>query len=86
MIAWENQNISLLQTIHETLLDRKSLKLQIEQSDFTLKNKDIELVIKKVQYQAGKADIIDFNNAVMAKNNQLKREYFIKKSAKIKRV
>lgn len=84
MIAWENQNISLLQTIYETLLDIKKLKLQIEQSDFTLKNKDIELVIKKVQYQAGKADIIDFNNAVMAKNNQLKENISLKNQLKSK--
>ncbi len=84
MISWENQNITLLQSIYETLLEIKKLKLQVEQSDFNLKNKDIELVIKKVQYQAGKADIIDFNNAVMAKNNQLKENISIKNQLKSK--
>ena len=72
LIAWENQNVALIQAIYETLLAIKKLKLQIEQSDYALKNKDIELILKKIQYEAGKVDIIDLNNAVMAKNNQLK--------------
>lgn len=84
MISWENQNIALLQTIYETLLEIKKLKLQVEQSDFNLKNKEIELIIKKIKYEAGKADIIDFNNAVMAKNNQLKENISIKNQLKSK--
>ena len=39
-IAWENKNVEILQTIYETLLTIKKLKLQIEQSDYSLKNKD----------------------------------------------
>lgn len=84
MISWENKNIALLQTIYETLLEIKKLKLQVEQSNFNLKNKEIELVIKKIKYEAGKADIIDFNNAVMAKNNQLKENISTKNQLKSK--
>ena len=84
LIAWENQNIALIQAIYETLLAIKKLKLQIEQSDYALKNKNIELILKKIQYEAGKVDIIDLNNAVMAKNNQLKENISLKNSLKDK--
>ena len=84
LIAWENQNVALIQAIYETLLAIKKLKLQIEQSDYALKNKDIELILKKIQYEAGKVDIIDLNNAVMAKNNQLKENISLKNSLKDK--
>ncbi len=84
LMAWENQNVALIQAIYETLLAIKKLKLQIEQSDYALKNKDIELILKKIQYEAGKVDIIDLNNAVMAKNNQLKENISLKNSLKDK--
>ena len=84
IIAWENANVAILQTIYETLLNIKKLKLQIEQSDYTLKNKDIELIIKRIQYEAGKVDIIDLNNAIMSKNNQQKENISLKNSLKDK--
>lgn len=84
LIAWENQNIALLQAIYETLLAIKKLKLQIEQSDYSLKNKEIELILKKIQYEAGKVDIIDLNNAIMSKNNQQKENISLKNSLKDK--
>ena len=65
LIAWENENIAILQIIYETLLFIKKLKFQIEQSDYALKNKDIELILKKIQYEAGRVDIIDLNNEIM---------------------
>ncbi|PUE66076.1 TolC family protein [Arcobacter caeni] len=83
-IAWENENIAILQTIFETLLNIKKLKLQIEQSDYALKNKDIELILKRIQYEAGKVDIIDLNNAIMSKNNQQKENISLKNSLKDK--
>ena len=46
MLAWENENIALIQAIYETLLEIKKLGLQIEQSDYSLKNKEIELILK----------------------------------------
>jgi len=84
LIAWENQNVALLQAIYETLLAIKKLKLQIEQSDYAIKNKDIELILKKIQYEAGKVDIIDLNNAIMSKNNQEKENISLKNSLKDK--
>lgn len=85
LISWENENIAILQTIFETLLNIKKLNLQIQQSDYSLKNKEIELILKRIQYEAGKADIIDLNNAVMAKNNQLKENISLKNSLKDKK-
>jgi outer membrane protein TolC len=84
LIAWENQNIALIQAIYETLLAIKKLKLQIEQSDYSLKNKEIELMLKKIQYEAGRVDIIDLNNAIMSKNNQQKENISLKNSLKDK--
>lgn len=84
LINWENKNIAILQTIYETLLDIKKLKLQIQQSNYTLKNKQIELILKKIQYEAGKVDIIEFNNALMSKNNQQKENVSLKNSLKDK--
>lgn len=72
LIAWENENILILQRIYETLLEIKKIKFQIEQSDYALKNKEIELILKKIQYEAGKIDITELNNAIMSKNNQQK--------------
>ena len=84
LIAWENQNVALLQVIYETLLSIKKLKLQITQSDYSLKNKDIELILKRIQYEAGKVDIIDLNNAIMSKNNQQKENISLRNSLKDK--
>ena len=84
LIAWENQNIALIQAIYETLLAIKKLKLQVEQSDYALKNKEIELIIKKIKYEAGKVDIIDLNNAVMSRNNQQKENISLKNLLKDK--
>ena len=84
LIACENQNIALIQAIYETLLTIKKLKLQIEQSDYSLKNKEIELILKKIQYEAGRVDIIDLNNAVMSRNNQQKDNISLKNLLKDK--
>jgi len=84
LIAWENENITILQTIYETLLFIKKLKFQIEQSDYSLKNKDIELILKRIQYEAGRVDIIELNNAIMSKNNQQKENISLKNSLKDK--
>lgn len=84
LIAWENQNIALIQAIYETLLAIKKLKLQIEQSDYSLKNKDIELILKRIQYEAGRVDITELNNAIMSKNNQQKENISLKNSLKEK--
>lgn len=84
LIAWENENILILQRIYETLLEIKKIKFQIEQSDYALKNKEIELILKKIQYEAGKIDITELNNAIMSKNNQQKENISFLNSLKDK--
>jgi outer membrane protein len=84
LISWENENILILETIYETLLNIKKLRFQIEQSDYLLKNKEIELLLKKIQYEAGKVDIIELNNAIISQNNQKKENISLKNSLKEK--
>ncbi len=82
LLAWENDNLTLLETIYETLLQIKKLTIQLEQSEYQLKNKDIELILKKIQYENGKSDITELNDAIMAKNTQYKTNIDLKNSLK----
>jgi outer membrane protein TolC len=84
LLSWENQNSQLLESIYDTLLEISKLKLQIEQSRYKLENKDIELIIKKIQYEAGRTDIVELNNAIMAKNTQFKDNISLENSLKDK--
>lgn len=68
LLSWENENSEILLSIYSTLLEIKKLKYQQFQNRIQYENKDIELIIKKIQYEAGKSDIIELNNAVMSKN------------------
>ena len=68
LLSWENENSELLLSIYSTLLEIKKLKYQQFQNRIKYENKDIEFIIKKIQYEAGKSDIIELNNAVMSKN------------------
>ncbi len=73
LINWEMENNAILETIYETLLQIKQLKIQIEQNKYSLKNKEIQLELKKIQYEAGNADITELNNAIIEKNSQFKQ-------------
>eukprot|EP01028_Stygiella_incarcerata_P001565 TRINITY_DN1278_c0_g1_i3.p1 TRINITY_DN1278_c0_g1~~TRINITY_DN1278_c0_g1_i3.p1 ORF type:complete len:389 (-),score=-53.24 TRINITY_DN1278_c0_g1_i3:16-1182(-) len=84
LIAWEIENKAILETIYETLLEIKKVKLQIEQSEYSLKNKEIELILKKIQYEAGNADITELNDAIMSKNTQYKENISLINSLKDK--
>ncbi|MFA5720664.1 MAG: TolC family protein [Aliarcobacter sp.] len=68
LLSWENENSELLLSIYSTLLEIKKLKYQQFQNRIKYENKDIELIIKKIQYEAGKSDIIELNNTIMSKN------------------
>lgn len=68
MLSWENQNSQLIYTIYNILLEIKKREIEIEQIKVRLINKNIEEIIKKIQYDAGKTDIIELNNAIMSKN------------------
>ena len=84
MLAWESDNYTILQTVYETLLEISKIKLQIEQSSYSLQNKEIELILKKIQYEAGSGDITDLNNAMIAKNSQYKENISLENSLKDK--
>lgn len=81
-IAWDNENKALLQTIYEILLNISKINTQLKQSSYSLKNKDIELILKKIQYEAGDVDIISLNDAIIAKNSQYKSNINLKNSLK----
>lgn len=72
-LAWENQNNEILQSVYNTLLEIKKLYVQLEQINYELKNSEIELVLKKIQYENGKADITELNDAIMSKNTQYRQ-------------
>ncbi|XPV68014.1 MAG: TolC family protein [Halarcobacter sp.] len=82
LLSWENDNSTLLEKIYETLLQIKKLNIQLEQNEYQLKNKNIELVLKKIQYENGKSDITELNDAIMAKNIQYKTNVDLKNSIK----
>ncbi|MCT7597627.1 TolC family protein [Aliarcobacter butzleri] len=84
LLSWENQNSQILQSMYDTLLEISKLKFQIIQGKYQLENKDIELIIKKIQYEAGKTDIVELNNAVMSKNTQIKSNIALENSLKDK--
>ena len=85
LISWENENNQILQIVYETLLEISKLNLQIEQGEYKLQNTEIELIINKIQYEAGSLDIIDLNNAIISKNNQFKENISLKNSLKDKK-
>lgn len=68
MLVWENQNQNYLQNIYNILLEINKINLQIDQTKYKGLNKEIEEIIKTIQYEAGKGDIIELNNAIMNKN------------------
>ncbi|QDF28081.1 TolC family protein [Halarcobacter anaerophilus] len=81
-LNWESDNNELFQDIYEILLNIEKLKVQLEQSADKYKNSEIELIIKKVQYEAGDGDITELNDAIMSKNNQYKEIINLKNSIK----
>lgn len=81
-LNWESDNNDLFQSIYEILLNIEKLKVQLEQSADKYKNSEIELIIKKVQYEAGDGDITELNDAIMSKNNQYKEIINLKNSIK----
>lgn len=75
----QTRSIQLKQTIASlngqiftTLLNLKKNGYLLEQSNLRLKNKEIEIFIKHQLYDAGKVDITELNNALMAKSSELK--------------
>ncbi len=84
LLSWENENSQILESIYDTLLEIKKIKIQIEQGVYKLANKEIELSIKKIQYEAGDTDIVELNNALMSKNSQIQDNISLENSLKDK--
>ena len=82
LLAWENENKQILQNVYKILLGIKKLYIQLEQSDYQYKNKEIELILKKIQYENGQSDITELNDAIMAKNDQYKEYINLENSIK----
>ena len=59
------------QLINAVLTYRKNA-IALQQSDVRLKNTQIEIFLKRKQYEAGDLDITFLNNALMAQSNELK--------------
>ena len=76
LIAWENDNVLILQTIYETLLNIKKLNLQIEQSDYYLKNKDIELILKSIIFISLALKFVYFESSYSFSFNEFFNEIF----------
>ena len=71
---------TLLYDIYYTVLQIEKLKMQIDQNEYGMQNQDIEIYKKKIQYEAGKVDIVELNNALMGKNTQIKENIRLKNS------
>ena len=80
LLSWENNNNALYQKVYEIILNISKLNFQKEQSIYELKNKEIELILKKIEYEAGKTDIIELNNAIMTKNAAYKSKVDLENS------
>ena len=80
LLTWEKDNNELYQQIYTTQVTLKRLNFQLKQSEYRLKNTEINLFLKQEQYKVGSVDMIELNNAIMDKNDQLKQIITIKES------
>ena len=71
-LAVKQQRANLNLQLFTALLNYRKSLYQLQQSDQRLKNKEIEIFLKRQQYEAGKADITQLNNALMDKSTELK--------------
>ena len=71
-IALTKEIASINEGLFNALLNYKRTLYQKEQSELILKNKEIEVFIKRQLYEVGKADITELNNALMAQSSELK--------------
>ncbi|MEA3352827.1 MAG: TolC family protein [Campylobacterota bacterium] len=76
----EDERSTLLYEIYNNLLRIKKIKMQIDQNRYSLKNQDIEIYKKKIQYESGQIDIVELNNALMGKNTKIKENIILKNS------
>lgn len=82
MLNWQSKNQQYLQNIYTILLEIRKINFQLDQAKFRGLNKEIEEIIKTIQYEAGRADIIELNNAIMSKNTVKKEIISLENSIK----
>lgn len=70
--AFAKEIASINEELFSALLNYKKTLYQKEQSELILKNKEIEIFIKRQLYDVGKADITELNNALMEQSSELK--------------
>lgn len=63
---------SLNQQLITAVLTYRKNEITLQQSDLRLKNAQIEIFLKRKQYEAGDVDITFLNNALMNQSNELK--------------
>ncbi|MDD3505354.1 MAG: TolC family protein [Sulfurimonas sp.] len=71
-IALFKEIAAINEGLFSALLNYKKTLYQKQQSELILKNKEIEIFIKRQLYDVGKADITELNNALMAQSSELK--------------
>ncbi len=72
LIGLDKERTILYQELFVSLLKLEKLKFSLEQTEYKLKNGDIEVFLKKEQYKIGTVDITELNRALMDKNSILK--------------
>lgn len=73
------QNIANLNLqLFNALLNYEKSRYQVEQSAKRIANYEIEVFIKRQQFDAGKTDITELNNALMNKSSELKTHASLK--------
>ncbi len=72
LIGLDQERTILYKQLFTVLFDLERLRLTKEQTEYKLKNSDIEVFLKKEQYKIGTIDITELNRALMDKNTILK--------------
>lgn len=71
-LALDKEIAGLNQQLINAVLTYRKNAIALQQSDIRLKNTQIEIFLKRKQYEAGDLDITFLNNALMAQSNELK--------------
>lgn len=80
LLSLEIENNTLYQELYLALLNLKVLELELSQNDYQIKNADINIFLKRQQYQTGEIDITLLNDALMEKNTLLKSKLTLQES------
>lgn len=74
------ENASLYKELFLGLLNLQNLNLSLKQTQYKLKNSEIEIFLKTQQYKTGNVDITELNTALRDKNTILKVELTLKQN------